>query len=231
MTNAAAETDLRDWQLATLKALAEIGMELARELPAQAAAVPAQDKGAVPDPVLAFSRVSRAIRLTIGLQTRILEGPKEGSKPQAENREAQARAGEDQPDAGLEDRRVTGRLRRSVTRFIAGTAIEALEREAPETERLFDALDERLDREGPDDADFAEIEVNRLALAICRDLGVDPGPEWWEEGWGVSPPPKRSFEGGGSRSGGGEAAGVSAPGAASAGPARIFRSAQAPGAP
>lgn len=227
MTNAAAETDLRDWQLATLKALAEIGMELARELPAQAAAVPAQDKNAVADPVLAFSRVSRAIRLTIGLQTRILEG----LKPQPERREGEARACEDQPDAGLEDRRVTGRLRRSVTRFIAGSAIEALEREAPETERLFDALDERLDREGPDDADFAEIEVNRLALAICRDLGADPGAEWWEEGWGVSPSPKRSFEGGGPRSGGGEAAGVSAPGAASAGPARIFRSAQAPGAP
>src|SRR5262245_27968331 len=103
-----ASADLRDWQLATLKELGEIGMALARDLPRQAQA--AGEARAAADPVLAFSRVSRAIRLTLQLQTRILEGPKERperERPEPRAPEPPAPAVED--PAELEDRRVTGR--------------------------------------------------------------------------------------------------------------------------
>lgn len=206
MSAAATDPDLDDlatfadearWELDTLKELGELGMRLARSSVAEAevlaAAPEARQPAKAPHPVQAFSRISRAVRLTVMLHARIREGglARDGrtvAKPATPLAPAAVPADAD-AEAALEDRRMTGRLRRSMARFIAGTAIEALEREAPETERLFEALDERLDREGRDDADFADHDVKDLAVSICRDLGVDPGPEWWADGWGIASDP------------------------------------------
>jgi hypothetical protein len=85
-----------------------------------------------------------------------------------------------------------------MSRFIAGTAVEAEEREAPEAERLFAELDARLYGDGQDDADYDQIDVKATAWAICQDLGIDPGPDWWEEAWGINardPSPGRGRKG------------------------------------
>jgi hypothetical protein len=193
------------WELDALKALGDLGLRLARTTVAEAEArteapdaervaeLAAKTPDPAPDPALAFARISRAVRLTVMLHARLREG---GLGRAPEPADAQARA-------ELEDRRTTGRLRRAMTQFIAQTAIEALEREAPETERLLEALDERLEREGSDDADFADVEVKDLAYAIARELGADPGPDWWSQGWQISPLPDSPLPelngGGGSR--------------------------------
>jgi hypothetical protein len=206
--------DDQRWELDTLKALGDLGLRLARTTVAEA-----ETRAEAPDPALAFSRVSRAVRLTVMLHARIREGDP-GKAADAAERARQAQA-------ELEDRRLTGRLRRSMTQFIVQTAVEALDREAPETERLFDALDERLGREGEDDADFAEIEVKEAAYAIAQDLGVDPGPDWWLQGWGIiSPPTLRSSGGGGPPNGGGGGRPMAAftSGAASSTSPQMFRS-------
>jgi hypothetical protein len=90
-----------------------------------------------------------------------------------------------------------------MTRFIVQTAIEAEERDEDELEQLFAGLDARLAEYGDDPLGFEEVHVKATAWAIAKDLGVDPGPEWWEDGWRFSPPPQRSCGGGGPPNGGG----------------------------
>ena len=130
-----------------------------------------------------FDRAARAVRQSIALQARILDQ----RRARQERREAARAAEAAEAEAVLADRRLTGRLRRSMAHFIAQTAIEAQEREPEEVERLMEGLDARL--AGGDDADFDQIHVKNTAFAICQDLGVDPGAEWWMEGWGISSDP------------------------------------------
>jgi hypothetical protein len=181
------------WELDALRELGELCMRLARLSAAKAEAAlaladaePAPEPRRAIDPVLAFSRMARAVRMTVGLHSRI----RRDLKLQAERRAASTAHRAAEEAEALEDRRRTGNLRRAMTRFIVGTAIEAEEREAPETERLLVDLDERLDRGRPNALDFEHVDVKQLAYALCQDLGVDPGPDWWLDGWGVEAPPE-----------------------------------------
>ena len=216
-TDPAAEAMAR--ALAHLDELAGIGMTFAHALGRIAQAAVDEADGETPgmapglaDAALAFSHVSRAVRMTVGLQAKIL-------------RERQARADRLAADKAvkdaeaaqiLEERRAKGGLRRAMTRFIVRTAIEAEEREEDEVDRLFEGLNARIAEIGDDGLDFEDVHIKDTAFAIAKDLGADPGSEWWEEGWGISsPPPKRSFGGGGPRSGGGGKEGLAGSGAAS----------------
>jgi hypothetical protein len=129
--------------------------------------------------------MARAVRMTVGLHAKIRKDRQAREEKQAAD---QAVLDEAAAEA-LEDRRRTGNLRRAMTRYIAQTAIEAEERDAPESERLLTRLDERLDHGRPDALDFEHVDVKSFAYALCREMGVDPGPDWWMDGWGIDAPP------------------------------------------
>jgi hypothetical protein len=187
--------------LARLDELADIGMTFARALGriAQAAVAAAETETPEPTPelndaALAFARVARAVRMTVGLQAKI-----DRERQARADRLAAEQAEKDAEEAVvLEERRATANLRRAMTRFIVQTAIEAEERDEDEVEQLFEGLDARLAEYGDDPLDFEAVHVESTAYAIAKDLGVDPGPDWWEEGWQIqSPPPTQRGGGGG----------------------------------
>ena len=139
-------------QLVMLGELAELGLEVARAVERRArglatepeAAGEAEGRDQVGDIGLAYARVSRAVRQTVLLQSKLMHDLKAATFAQAQNRARRASA---RRTAGGE--RVDG--------------FGALECEA--AERLEDA--EAL--EGLPDLAFAE-----LAAGICRDLGLGP---------------------------------------------------------
>ncbi len=144
--------------------LARIGLNMARLLErqaeAEAAAVEADDappRATGPDLHLKFNRVARAVRLTLALQARLeAEGLEQARKAQAHD---------------LAERRRLGRARKAEVRRAAELAI-ATDSPEHEKERLFEALDERLDDYEADDACFAERPVGEQVALICRYLGV-----------------------------------------------------------
>jgi len=160
---------------AALQELAEIGMDLARALRRQVVEAAAVDGGApaVPaagggDPALAFSRLARAVRLTLALEARVAEV---------------GRAAEAERAARRADRRIRGLIIKDEVQAIAREAIEAAGRERGaevDVERLLADLDERL--EDTDEADgFADLPVGALVARICRDLGVAFDADAWDE--------------------------------------------------
>jgi hypothetical protein len=177
--------------LRTLKELAEIGMELARAVRRQAVEAPAggDAPGGEPgagDVGLVFSRIARAVRLTLALEAR-LEQDRQARDAQIEaalapRRELQAtlKAGEF--------------IHRSVRRSNVKKAVEqAIDAEADragaaerDVENWLADLDERL-ADAADDADFMGRPVGELIARICRDLGLTPDWSLWEdEDWAIA---------------------------------------------
>jgi hypothetical protein len=115
---------------------------------------------------LAFSRIAAIVRMSVALQARFIEGRRSRAADEAAEREAEIR---------------DSRVRRALTRYVAGKAVEASKRDAPEVERLAGELEARLEHLDPAAKDFADLPVQELAHAVCRDLGVDPGQAWWDE--------------------------------------------------
>jgi hypothetical protein len=159
-------------QLAMLQELAEIGMRLARALEAEALA-PAEEpkppsRFGGGDLGLIFSRIARAVRQTLALETRL--------------------AGEVET-ARVEHARATTDARR---RQVRGYVVEAIEVDAVEhgktdldVEWLLGDLNERLD-DGAYDADFADAPIGDLVARICADLGVTPDWSLWEDqAWAI----------------------------------------------
>jgi hypothetical protein len=140
---------LRDRQLQMLGELAEIGLELAR-------AVEAEAKGGelgLDAAILAYARVSRAVRQSIMLQSRLLDGTL------AEGKAAEA--------PGARRAEVRARVSRILDR-----AVEA-SNEAPErVERLRAEAAERLESERF--GDLLERPVVDIVADICNDLGLSP---------------------------------------------------------
>ena len=162
-------------RLAMLRALAEIGMSVARAVGRRAEAIAAEageDTKDAPaktdDLALAFARVSRAVRLTLALEARMEGEASETAREAARGQEIVRAAKE----AG-ERARIADKLEK-----FEDIAKELIEAEAgadqDAAERLYEVLDERLD----------EIEVDELmgrpmaelVAAICRDLGI--APDW-----------------------------------------------------
>jgi len=170
-------------QLAVLQELAEIGMQMARALrdealaraEAEAPAEPApRSRFGAADPALQFSRIAKAVRQTLALETRVAEGI------------ATARQAHEQRTVGaarlaLDDRQDD----------IRGFVVQAIESEADrrelpekEVERLTDELDERLEDGGYDEA-LADGPIAELVARICFDLGLTPDWRIWDEDWAV----------------------------------------------
>jgi hypothetical protein len=180
------------WELESLRELGDLCMRLARLCAARAeeavarAADDAPKSG--PDPVLAFARMTRAVRMTVGLHAKI----RKDRTDRVERKAAVEAANDAEAADAMEARRRQGRLRRAMSHYIVQTAIEAEERDAPETERLIEEAHRRFETMAPnrDMADFADIDVKQTALEIARALGADPGPDWWSDGWKMDVPPK-----------------------------------------
>ena len=160
--------------LRLLQELADIGMDIARAVRAEAMAqeeaaerAPSRFGG---DPGLVYSRIARAVRQTLALEARFAD---EVGKARFEQ----------------ERRRVdTGRLifqrRQDDVRDYVAEAIEneGAERRIPdsEVERLLDDLDERLEDGQYDDA-LADGPIAELVARICEDLGVSPDWRIWDD--------------------------------------------------
>lgn len=158
-------------QMAMLRELAELGMELARALGAQALAKlsPADETQDTPkvttaDPVAMFTRVARAVRQTVALEMRI---GRADAQDQAED------------DRALH--RYEQISRKVLVHEIATDAITLHVDEDGRRDRLLRELDDRLEAERPDDASYAYLPVNVLVTRICRDLGVAPDWSLWAE--------------------------------------------------
>jgi hypothetical protein len=138
-----------------LDELAEIGMDVAR-------AVARQANAEAPAPVaelsLAYARVSRAVRLTLMLQSRLLEA---GARAETE---AAERAFRSTPEYARKAR---------VERIVERLAVD----EHPDDEDRIDALiaeaGERLDDEDLY-GDLMDRPMREIVARLCRDLGLDP---------------------------------------------------------
>jgi hypothetical protein len=171
----ASEADLaeaaRDRRM--LDRLAEIGMEIAEALGEQVLAQAAAPDAPVPGPdlTLAFTRVARTVRQTLALKPKLAEE----WRVLEENHRRR--------DVGFADRR---RKRVEVERSLV-KAIAADTR--GDAERLRADLHERLGDADIDD-ELGKREVGAIIAGICRDLGLDPEPGFWQdEPWYVEPEP------------------------------------------
>jgi hypothetical protein len=163
-------------RLAVLGELAEIGLALARSLGRQVADAAAAEPAGRPrpsggDPALAFSRIARAVRLTLALEARF---DQDGQAAEAERAARRA----DDERARL-DRRIGGLILKDEARAIARAAIEAEAGERGgeiDVERLLADLDERLEDEADWDCDRP---IGEMVARICRDLGVAFDADAW----------------------------------------------------
>jgi hypothetical protein len=202
----AAAADLRaraafDQQLWMLGRLAQAGLNMALALEAQALAThpdAAADQGPqpygvpMPAPVsldfpppepcelaLAFTRVSRAVRMTVALQARLLKGDAGGPNALAATAPAPP-----PPETRAQRASRAGAILRRLVAGSEGDAFEAMELMERARERLFDA-----DITG----DLLDRPVQDLIAEICRDLGLSPdGAEMQGEAWMQGGPTPRS---------------------------------------
>jgi hypothetical protein len=173
---------LRARQLDILQELADIGMQIARavrdECLAPLAVDEASSRGSFRrggDPGLVFSRVARAVRQTLALQTRIFEGASNDRRHSEQQRVGAIRLAADERQEEIRD-------------YVAQAIDDECRRtDASETEveRLLDDLDERLE-DGRYDDMLADAPVAELVQRICFDLGLTPDWRIWKElEWGA----------------------------------------------
>ncbi|OYX31267.1 MAG: hypothetical protein B7Y99_10350 [Caulobacterales bacterium 32-69-10] len=160
----AAPRTLIERQMAKLERLSEIGMEIAEAAGQRARALAEGDPtdttdAAAAEPGLSFARAARAVRLTIALQSRLVE-----ALAALDRGEALARVGE------------ASRRRNRIQRLVEDAA-EAEGCDAEEVERLSSEVWERLDEQ--DDADLLDAPIEQVVARICRDLGLSPELTVW----------------------------------------------------
>ena len=171
----AAPRALIERQLWVLGRLAEAGLNLALAIERQGTA---EDAGpaAASDVALAYGRVSRAVRLTLALQAKVIQDL------QALD-EIAARRLDGDCDRAERERRSLAQQRKDRVQRIVERVIEAETPCETEVDRLADAAAERLEH---DDiyGDLATRPVGEIIALVCRDLGLSP--DWSrlaEEAW------------------------------------------------
>jgi hypothetical protein len=167
------EKALLDQQLAELGRLAAMGMDIASDIhrrvtTADAAAPVSELQHAAID----FARVSRAVRLTFALQSKLIADFK-----------ARARAAEaaNEDESGpvevhwLRARSPEEQHKQRRLELAVGRAAEAEGRDADAVERLVLETGERLDRDSIWDA-LQTLPFDAIVTQICADLGLKPAP-------------------------------------------------------
>jgi hypothetical protein len=159
------ERALLDARLEMLGRLAEMSMDLAAAIKDQATPEALAEPGAPAAIALAFSRVSRAVRMTLALQSRLIQDYK--TPPKAAP--AKAAAAGPVEVRWIESEAVRRRRVGDIVRSLAedsGLETETVERVAYEA-------GERLEQ----DEIYGGVMVRAvgdLVAEICRDLGLDP---------------------------------------------------------
>jgi hypothetical protein len=180
-------------RLRLLEELTEIGMELARALKpaAEAREEPSDDKAQAKgrDPADAFSRVSRAVRLTLALEAKTDEQLRDLKAGVSRVREeARAEAAERAEIAATADREARPDRIREVVTSLAEAEIEDFD----ERETLCEALEERL---AEDEAYIFcdERPLRETVERLCKDLMLTPDPSRWDgDEWIDHDPTSRS---------------------------------------
>ena len=158
-----------------LEALAEVGMDLARELRTRLLER-TEGEGEL---ALAFTRVARAVRQTVALKHRLI-GDRETRAAKAEA-ERMERPGVDL--GWVLGKQTPGAVRKDTVRDLVESAIEA-EFDEHDAEALLDEVRERLD--AYDAAEFVDRPIGEMMARICKDLGVTPDWSLFEdEDWAV----------------------------------------------
>ena len=137
---------------AMLHELAEIGMELARDLRDQQKIEPRPDAG------LVYARIARAVRQTLALQARL----------EAEAKVETVRAV--RANAGGKKAQVSHIVTNIIEDDDEDSDAETVER----LTRLYEHLADK------DDCDFADKSVPEIVAQVCHDLGVPFDPQRWQ---------------------------------------------------
>jgi hypothetical protein len=163
------ERTLLDRQLQTLDRLAEMGMAIAGAVQARATDASASD-AAVKHAAMDFARVSRAVRMTLALQSQLVRDfktPVPSRSPSAKDdkpvRYQLAWIGEAER---IEKRRVCAAVRRRA---------EDAALDAETTERLVREAEERLERDDVDD-ELMTRPFDEIVALICEELGLSHLP-------------------------------------------------------
>jgi len=186
---AASPRALIERQLWVLGRLAEAGLNVALAIEQQATAAAADPDAAEPPPslepgrrvvqgdvALAYARASRAVRLTVALQAKLIK-----DLQALDEVAARLRRGEQAEVERARQARETARKER-VERIVE-RVIRAELNDEDEADRLAEAAWERLDH---DDiyGDLTAQPVGEIIARVCRDLGLSP--DWAalaEEAW------------------------------------------------
>jgi hypothetical protein len=180
--------DAADWarpfalrQLEMLGELAELGLDVARAVERQASgrAEPPVVAGPIfrGDIALAYARVSRAVRLTLMLQAKLIEDLK-AQDAGADQARTDARPA---PDGVAAERQRKARIERIVERLA--------EAEYPDDDdAVADLMTEAGERLDDEDlyGDLMHRPLSELVARLCKDLGLEPRwAELAEELWAV----------------------------------------------
>jgi hypothetical protein len=170
-----------EWQLGMLRELAEIGMEMARDVRDEAVAEPAPDQPGQPSGkrdtlALAFSRISRAVRMTLALYAKLVEDHRLLGDQIATERKQRADAARTEHRAHQRDK---------VTRVVEATLDAKAGKNESERERLEDEFREQL-QDFDDYALCGQRSIGEIIARICRDLGVTPDwKRWVDAAWAI----------------------------------------------
>jgi hypothetical protein len=158
------ERALLDERLAMLGRLAEMGMELAAAIKDQATPERLAQDGAAGAVAMAFSRASRAVRMALALQSRLIQDFK--ARPKAGAAEAAPARGPVEL-RWLEPETVRRRRVADIVRTLA----EDADLDAETVERVAAEAGERLEQDEIYGAVMTRA-VGDLVAQICRDLGL-----------------------------------------------------------
>jgi hypothetical protein len=161
------ERALLDEQLAMLGRLAEMGMELAAAIKDQATPEALAQPSAAAAIAMAFARVSRAVRMSLALQSRLIQDFKNPHRPASRS---QAEADEDIAPGSLRVVWVPEYIEQ--VQDCVGRAAEDTGLDAETVERLTVEAGERLDRD--DMAAIMARPFDEVVAMICADLGLKP---------------------------------------------------------
>lgn len=194
------ERALLDRQLEALGRLADMGMAIAAAVERRATADEPGPDTARPDAVLHhaamdFARVSRAVRMTFALQSRLIAEFKGGARA-AED----IAADDDGPFEAvwpeLQDHDV---VQKRQVRAIVGRLAEAAALDEERVERLVREAGERLEDEDIY-RDLTRRPLGEIVALICKDLGLAPdwdrtAGEYWAMAEIAKPPPGSPYAG------------------------------------
>jgi hypothetical protein len=166
-------------QIGILGRLAEAGLAIALSVEQRATAAPDADLG---DVALAYGRASRAVRLTLALQSALLKDLQALDETAARRVLGEAANAE-------RAQKTQEAIRRIRVERVVGRLIQAETGDAAEVDRLAGEARERLE---DDDiyGDLSERSFGEIVALVCRDLGLAPDWSCWaQEAWMQDPAP------------------------------------------